>query len=75
VRHGGRRSYTPAEIRHLLDRCEEPSPEAIALVTAELSEDERLVFGHYLERLALEYEHRADEAERASRPRWPRRTG
>jgi hypothetical protein len=69
MRHGRRRTYTPADIRHLLDRCEVSGPEAQALATAGLSEDERQVVGRYLERLASEYEHLADEAERARRPR------
>ncbi|MGH2744969.1 MAG: hypothetical protein ACRDN8_21275, partial [Thermoleophilaceae bacterium] len=64
VRQRSRQTYTPAEIRHLLDRCEEPSPEAHALVTARLSEGERLVVGRYLEQLARQYERLADAVER-----------
>jgi hypothetical protein len=69
VRQRSGQTYTPAEIRDLLDRCEEPSSDAHGLVTARLSEEERLVVGRYLEQLARQYERLADAAERDGRDR------
>jgi hypothetical protein len=69
VRQRSGQTYTPADIRDLLDRCEKPSPDAHALVTARLSEEERLVVGRYLEQLVRQYERLADAAERNGRER------
>jgi hypothetical protein len=62
-----RRTYTPEEIRELLDRCEVPTTEALALAKAGFSDDELAVVGRYLEDLACQYERLADELERAAR--------
>jgi hypothetical protein len=59
IRPLSERTPTPEEIRRLLERCDRPSLETLALAAADLSDEELSIVRDYLEEIVRLYERHA----------------